>query len=92
MHAEHNALLNAQDKDVAGCTMYVTLHPCNQCTKLILDSGISEVIYHEDRDTPDFKASKLMFGLTSPRIKYRYRYHHHHHHHHHCLSSIMIVE
>jgi len=72
MHAEHNALLNAQDKDVSGCTMYVTLHPCNECTKLILDAGIAEVIYHEDRDKPPFKASKLMLGLTSPPIKYRF--------------------
>jgi len=71
VHVEHNALLNAQDKDVSGCKMYVTLHPCNECTKLILDAGISEVIYHEDRDKADFKASKLMFGLTSPPIKYR---------------------
>jgi len=70
-HAEHNALLNAQDKDVSGCTMYVTLHPCNECTKLILEAGIGEVIYHEDRDKPAFKASKLMFGLTNPPIKHR---------------------
>ena len=71
IHAEHNALLNAQGSDVSGCTMYVTLHPCNECTKLVLNAGISEVIYHENRDKADFKASKLMFGLTNPPLRYR---------------------
>ncbi|XP_035761786.1 deoxycytidylate deaminase-like [Neolamprologus brichardi] len=38
-HAELNALMNASNVDVKGCTMYVTLFPCNECTKLIIQAG-----------------------------------------------------
>ena len=37
VHAEANAILNAQGS-LDGCTLYVGLFPCNECTKLIIQS------------------------------------------------------
>jgi dCMP deaminase len=36
-HAELNAILNSPE-DLSGCTMYVTLMPCNECTKALIQS------------------------------------------------------
>ncbi|XP_047668731.1 deoxycytidylate deaminase-like isoform X2 [Tachysurus fulvidraco] len=44
-HAELNAIMNKTSVDVKGCTMYVTLFPCNECAKVIIQSGIKEVVY-----------------------------------------------
>uniref|UniRef100_UPI00398E8B09 deoxycytidylate deaminase-like n=1 Tax=Pristiophorus japonicus TaxID=55135 RepID=UPI00398E8B09 len=65
-HAELNAILNKNSADVKGCTMYVALFPCNECAKLIIQSGISKVTYMSDkyRDTPEMKASKLMLDMA----------------------------
>lgn len=43
-HAELNALLNCKES-VEGCTMYVNWHPCNECAKAIIQSGIKKVCY-----------------------------------------------
>ena len=43
-HAELNAILNAR-QSVEGATLYVTLFPCNECAKAIIQSGIKKVIY-----------------------------------------------
>ncbi|XP_048088966.1 deoxycytidylate deaminase-like isoform X18 [Alosa alosa] len=39
-HAELNAIMNKNSADVKGCTIYVSLFPCNECTKIIIQSGI----------------------------------------------------
>lgn len=44
-HAEANAILNSHGADLTGTTIYVTLFPCNECCKLIIQSGIKKVIY-----------------------------------------------
>lgn len=44
VHAELNAILNAK-RDISGCYMMVTLFPCRECTKAIIQSGISKVFY-----------------------------------------------
>lgn len=49
MHAEANALLNTNNSDVTGATIYVTMVPCNECAKLLIQAGIAEVIYAEVR-------------------------------------------
>ena len=44
VHAEQNAIMNSHVKDLSGCTLYVTLFPCNECGKLIIQSGIKRDI------------------------------------------------
>ncbi|XP_071447579.1 deoxycytidylate deaminase-like isoform X2 [Hetaerina americana] len=70
-HAEMNAILNKNTKDVKGCTMYVALFPCNECAKIITQSGIKEVVYMSDKYAHKVEtiASKRMFDAAG--IKYR---------------------
>lgn len=65
-HAEMNAILNKNSSDVKGCTIYVALFPCNECAKLIIQSGIKRVVYLSDkyRDKPITKASKTLLGMA----------------------------
>lgn len=42
-HAERNAIDNAHT-DVSNCTLYVTLMPCNECAKSIIQRGIKRVV------------------------------------------------
>jgi len=44
VHAEKNAIYNA-NSSVAGGTLYVTMYPCNECAKDIIQAGIKEVRY-----------------------------------------------
>ena len=48
VHAELNAILNAKT-NVRGCTVYVSLFPCNECAKAIIQSGIKKVVYESDK-------------------------------------------
>ncbi len=61
-HSELNAILNYRGGSLEGTILYVTLFPCNECAKAIIQSGIREVIYDSDkyRDTPAVAASKKM--------------------------------
>lgn len=61
-HSELNAILNSV-ANTDGCTIYVTLFPCNECAKAIIQSGIKRVVYADDKyaDTDGTKAAKLMF-------------------------------
>ena len=70
-HAELNAILNYSGGSLKGSRVYVTLFPCNECTKAIIQSGIKEIIYLSDKyaNTDGVKASKRMFDLTG--VKYR---------------------
>lgn len=47
-HSELNAILNA-GKDLHGSTIYVTLFPCNECAKAIIQSGIKRIVYLDDK-------------------------------------------
>lgn len=69
-HSELNAILNAKTK-VSGCKIYVTLFPCNECAKALIQSGIKEVIYLSDKyaNTDGNIASKKM--LDTCGVKYR---------------------
>lgn len=48
VHAEMNAILNSQQR-LKNCIMYVTLFPCNECSKAIIQSGITKLIYFSDK-------------------------------------------
>jgi len=71
-HAELNAVLNSISKDLRKCRIYVGLFPCNECTKVIIQAGIEEIIYLSDKykSTDQVKASKIMLD-KSPHITYR---------------------
>lgn len=62
-HAEKNAIHNRGANSLRGCRMYVTLYPCSNCAKSIIQNGITEVIYLSDKygHTPDIQAAKRMF-------------------------------
>ncbi|MBQ9807453.1 MAG: dCMP deaminase family protein [Ruminococcus sp.] len=62
-HAELNAILNSNIGNLGGCTLYVTLFPCNECAKAIIQSGIKRVVFYDNKyaDTESVKASCLLF-------------------------------
>ena len=68
-HSELNAILNSK-VPVRGCKLYVTLFPCNECAKAIIQAGITELVYLSDKydQTPGNIASKKM--LDTCGIKY----------------------
>ncbi len=70
-HAELNAILNNIGMELKGCKIYTALFPCNECTKAIIQAGITEVIYLSDKykGTETARASKLM--LDKAMVKYR---------------------
>jgi len=70
VHAEANAILNST-KDLHGSRIYVALFPCNECTKLIIQSGIKEILYLSDKykDTGPVKASKKMLDMAGVKYK-----------------------
>ena len=71
-HAEFNAILNTRDgAALKGCTLYVTLFPCNECTKAIIQTGIKEVVYLDNKyaDTTAIKASLLMLQLAGVKVR-----------------------
>lgn len=70
VHAEPNAILNST-VSLDNATIYVTLFPCNECAKLVIQSGIKEIVYLEDKyhDEKEFVASRRM--LDSAGVVYR---------------------
>ncbi len=70
-HAELNAVLNSISRDLTGCRIYVALFPCNECTKVIIQSGISEIIYLSDKyaDTDANKAARIMLDKSSTNYR-----------------------
>ncbi len=70
-HSELNAILNYRGGSLEGSKMYVTLFPCNECAKAIIQSGIKTLIYADDKyaDTPAVKASKRMLKASGVDFK-----------------------
>ena len=70
-HAELNAILNTRDAGyLPGCKLYVTLFPCNECAKAIVQVGIKEVIYLDDKHHDDdiYKASKSILEMAGVKL------------------------
>lgn len=72
VHAEANAILNS-NSNLKGATLYVSLFPCNECAKLVIQSGIKHVIYMSDKynGTDTDIASKRMLdaaGVTYEKM------------------------
>ncbi|MCH3976564.1 MAG: dCMP deaminase family protein [Bacilli bacterium] len=71
-HAEFNAILNTRNGSaLKGCKLYVTLFPCNECAKAIIQSGITEIIYADDKyaDSITTIASKKMLTMAGVKIR-----------------------
>ena len=70
VHAEPNAILNSTS-DLTGATLYVTLFPCNECAKLIIQSGIREIVYVSDKykDTEASIASRRMLEAAGVKLR-----------------------
>lgn len=69
VHAELNAILNS-NQQCRGCTIYVSLFPCNECAKAIIQSGIKKIVYECDKyaDTESVKASKRMLNAAGVEL------------------------
>lgn len=65
-HSELNAILNYKGGSLAGAKLYVSLFPCNECAKAIIQAGIKEVIYDSDKyaNTASVLASKRMMDAA----------------------------
>lgn len=71
VHSELNAILNYRGGSLDGAKLYVSLFPCNECAKAIIQSGIKDVIYDSNKyeDTPSVQASMRMFDAAG--VHYR---------------------
>ena len=70
-HSELNAILNYPGASLKNARLYVTLFPCNECAKAIIQCGIKELVYACDKyaDTTIVQASKKM--LSAAGVKFR---------------------
>lgn len=74
IHSEANCLLNTTVFNISNSRMYVTLFPCNECAKLLIQKKVSEIIYLSDKyhDEPSYIASRKMFdamGITTRKYE-----------------------
>lgn len=65
-HSELNAILNYRGGSLEGTKLYVSLFPCNECAKAIIQAGIKMVVYDSDKyeGTVSNRASKRMFDAA----------------------------
>ncbi len=70
VHAELNAILNSNGRSLNGAKMYVSLFPCNECAKAIIQSGIREVVYLKDKyeNSASSAASRRMFASAGVKL------------------------
>ena len=74
-HSELNAILNYRGTSLEGSKLYVSLFPCNECAKAIIQSGIKRIVYESDKykDTETTVASKRMLkaaGVEMVRLEH----------------------
>ena len=74
-HSELNAILNYRGGSLEGAKIYVTLFPCNECAKAIIQAGITTVVYDSDKyaDSDSTIASKRMMDAAGVRY-YQYKH------------------
>ena len=70
-HSELNAILNYRGGSLEGASLYVTLFPCNECAKAIIQAGIREIVYDSDKyeNEPSTIASKRMLKAAGVSIR-----------------------
>lgn len=69
-HSELNAILNYRGGSLDGTKLYVTLFPCNECAKALIQAGIAEIVYADDKydKTPTNLASKRMLKASGVKL------------------------
>lgn len=67
VHAELNAILNAT-RELDDSTLYVTLSPCNECAKAIIQSGIKRVVYETLRENERTNTMFAEAGVTMEKL------------------------
>ena len=74
-HGELNAILNYRGGSLEGTKLYVSLFPCNECAKAIIQAGIKTVVYDSDKynGTPSNTAAKKMFDAAGV-MYYQYKH------------------
>ena len=70
VHAELNAILNAGGKSLVGSRIFVSLFPCHECAKAIIQAGVKEVVYLSDKysGTSSDNASKRMLNAAGVKL------------------------
>ena len=70
-HAELNAILNRNAASLQDCRLYVSLFPCNECAKAIIQAGIKRLVYDSDKynGTPSTIASRKMLSAAGVDIQ-----------------------
>ena len=70
VHSELNAILNYRGGSLEGTKLYVTLFPCNECAKAIIQAGITELVYADDKysGTPTNLASRRMLKTAGVKM------------------------
>lgn len=73
-HSELNAILNYRGGSLEGTKLYVSLFPCNECAKAIIQAGIKTIVYDSNKydGTPSVEASKKMLTAAGVRF-YQYQ-------------------
>ncbi len=71
VHAEANAILNKNLVDLGGCRIYTILYPCCECAKLIIQSGIKEVVYLSNKYSGEwsFEAARILFEKSGVSLR-----------------------
>ena len=69
IHAEANALLNTV-ADSRACEMYVTMHPCNECAKLLIQGGVTHLMYLSDKhkNADAFIAARRLLEVSGVKV------------------------
>jgi dCMP deaminase len=64
-HAAMNSVINKNQDSLESCTLYCTHFPCNECAKIITQSGIKRVVYAKEPkpDCVKAEATRMLFGL-----------------------------
>jgi len=66
LHAEANAILKCARHGTSceGATLYVTLAPCRECAKLILQAGITRVVYLDNEKARDLSGLEILSNIV----------------------------
>lgn len=73
-HGELNAILNYRGGSLEGTKLYVSLFPCNECAKAIIQAGIKTIVYDSNKyaNTPAVIASRRMLDAAGVQY-YQYK-------------------